>query len=101
MTLPDWLYFLDTSSRVQCPEITAQQAAELAGLLREMERTERRHANEWADMHDACAQRDERVEILEAKVVFWKARALASSPVAIAAPDFDASDYERPGKVKP
>lgn len=72
MTLADWLYFLDTSSRVQCPEITCDQAAELAALLREMDRTERRHANEWADMLEARDEWEERVGALERKVAYWK-----------------------------
>lgn len=37
MTLTEALYFLDTNCRVQCPEISAQQARELAELLRGQE----------------------------------------------------------------
>ncbi len=35
MTLPEILHYLDTTSRVSCPQITCEQAAEIAEMLRD------------------------------------------------------------------
>lgn len=51
MNIQDALQYLDTTSRVSCPTITCEQAAELAALLRGYDR-------EWERIHteaDSCA----------------------------------------------
>lgn len=36
MTLDDALQYLETTARVSCPQITCEQAGEIAGLLRDL-----------------------------------------------------------------
>jgi len=41
MTLEEALLYLDTTARVQCPQITCQQAEELARLLRDLQKSKK------------------------------------------------------------
>lgn len=141
MTLTEALYFLDTNCRVQCPEISAQQARELAELLRGQEqaldlrdtlvenlRTQNDglfegHSILSDEVNRLAKERDEaraEVERLKARLatnIEGEGRILApligqpckhGSPSGIcercrvvqSAPDFDASDYERPGRIR-
>jgi cell division septum initiation protein DivIVA len=132
MNLETALYFLDTNTRVQCPEITAQQARELAELLRDAEgaagmarralaqlqkeRDEARAAHEAttaamiedvaranAAIAEARQLRAE-VEKLKQPVVHCSAcnslmHSTRNHPTSDV--EVDASDYEKPRKVKP
>lgn len=125
MTLTEALQYLDTTARVSCPEITCERAAELAEVMRDMDRTEKRHAREWSDLLGMRDYWDSRMVGLERQVeALKKERDEARREVkrleeklersyeanesvrsqigkAVSDVEVDASDYERPGKVKP
>jgi len=51
MNLQDALHYLDTTSRVSCPQITCEQAAELAALLRAQKQALEHERNERDSLH--------------------------------------------------
>jgi len=99
-TPAELIEWLDVVARVSSPTITCERAAELAEVMRDMDRTEKRHAREW--------YWDSRMEGLERQVEALKKerdearRELAAlRGKAVSDVEVDASVYERPGKVKP
>lgn len=104
-TITELLQYLDTTARVSCPEITCERAAELAEVMRDMDRTEKRHAREWSDLLGERDYWDSRMEGLERQVEALKKerdearRELAAlRGKAVSDVEVDASDYERPGR---
>ena len=120
MTISEALQYLETTARVSCPQITCDQAREIAELMRDL--SWKTYAQVLHERDDALAklrevEMDRRAEIdcgqpdVCAKPPgcqkHWafKASALvrelneALRPMPVeAAPDFDADDYAKPGK---
>jgi len=127
VTLTEALYFLDTNTRVQCPEISAQQARELAELLR----SEHADLDKYRYLYSEAPEQDEvdhhrlraeeltreslslrkerdearaEVERLKQPVMHCSAcnslmHSTRNHPTSDV--EVDASDYERPGKANP
>lgn len=108
MNLETALYFLDTNCRVQCPEISAQQARELGELLRSLQQ-ERDELDAMTDelVRDGQGyaelirkERDEaRAEVERLKRI-PVCHCLVCTHAREGDVEVDASDYERPGRIR-
>lgn len=67
-TPAELIEWLDVVARVSSPTITCERAAELAEVMRDMDRTEKRHAREWSDLLGERDYWDSRMEGLGRQV---------------------------------
>ena len=76
-TPAELIEWLDVVARVSSPTITCERAAELAEVMRDMDRTEKRHAREWSDLLGERDYWDSRMEGLERQVEALKQARIA------------------------
>lgn len=57
-TLPEIIHYLDTTARVSCPQITCEQAAELAEVLREYSEENSQLCDQYNELSDAVGEHE-------------------------------------------